>query len=159
HKLTIKATSQAGKEITLANNVATRFVRVTEEKAKVLLVDGEARWEYHYLANALARDSKVALERVVFAQPRIGAIKDDDVDRAEVPKTKLPEPKAERKEIDPLLDYQCIIVGDVAPEDLPLADRGRLLKYVAERGGTLILVAGKRFLPLAYTKLVKTDDD
>jgi hypothetical protein len=159
HKLSIKATSTQGKEITLVNNVATRHVRVTEEKAKVLLVDGEARWEYHYLANALLRDSKIALDRVVFSQPRIGAIKEDDLEKAGLPKSKLPEPRAERKEIDPLLDYPCIILGDVSPDDLPAADRRRLLKYVGERGGTLILVAGKRYLPLAYTGGPKAEDD
>ena len=42
----------------------------------------------------------------------------------------------------------------LAPEQLPLADRRRLEKYVAERGGTLILIAGKRHLPLEY---VNTD--
>ena len=53
HVIQIKATSKEGKEITLANNVVTRVIRVDDEKARVLLIDGEARWEYHYLANAL----------------------------------------------------------------------------------------------------------
>ena len=149
HLLSIKATSQAGKEITLANNVATRVIRVAEDKAKVLLIDGEARWEYHYLAAALQRDPTIALDRIVFSQPRIGAIKIDELDKAGLAKTKLPE----AKERDPLLDFECILLGDVSPEELPVADRRRLEKYVAERGGTLILIAGKRYLPLAFAKL------
>ena len=156
--LAIKAISKVGKEITLANNAATRVIRVADDKAKVLLVDGEARWEYYYLANALIRDPTIALERVVFSQPRIGMIKDDDLDKAGLPKLKLPEMKKESKEIDPLLEYDCILLGDIAPEDLPIADRRRLEKYVAERGGTLILIAGKRHLPMDYLAAKKADD-
>jgi hypothetical protein len=159
HAVQIKALSKEQKEITLANNVVTRIIGVTEDKARVLLIDGEARWEYHYLANALLRDPTVALERVVFTQPRIGALKDDQFDQAGLPKTKLPQPSTDRTEHDPLLDYDCILLGDVDPEQLPLADRKRLERYVAERGGALIFVAGKRFLPLEYVKADKAGDD
>lgn len=158
HGLTVKAISKGQQEITLANNTASRIVRVAEDKAKVLLVDGDARWEYHYLANALLRDPTITLERVVFSQPRLGLIKDDDLDKAGLPKSKLPEPKSAGKEVDPLLDYDCILLGDVSPEQLPIGDRRRLEKYVSERGGTLILVAGKRYLPLAYAKSTGDED-
>jgi hypothetical protein len=148
HALTIKADSSKGKEITLANNNATRIIRVADDKAKVLLVDGEARWEYHYVAQALLRDEAIVLERVVFSQPRIGALKEDQLDKARLPRTKLPEAKPELP--DPLLDFDCVVLGDVAPDDLPGPERRRLEKFVAERGGTLIMVAGKRHMPLAY---------
>ena len=158
HPITVRATSAQKKEITLANNTALRVVRVADDKAKVLLVDGEARWEYHYLAVALLRDPKIAVDRVVFTQPRIGAIKDADLDKAGLAKLKLPEVKAESKERDPLLEYDCILLGDVAPEDLPVADRCRLEKYVGERGGTLILIAGKRHMPLAFANAAAEED-
>src|SRR5439155_13486035 len=53
-------------------------------------------------------------------------------------------------EPDALSGYDCIVLGDVTPEQLPLGDRLRLEKYVADRGGTLVLLAGKRSMPLAY---------
>lgn len=154
HLVEIKATSKEKKEITLANNLASRVIRVAEDKAKVLLIDSEARWEYHYLAVALLRDPTIAVERVVLAPPRIGAIKTEELDKAGLAKTKLPEPKADRKDHDPLMDFDCILLGDVSPEEVPIADRRRLEKYVAERGGTLILIAGKRHLPMAFAKMV-----
>ena len=46
---------------------------MSDARAEVLLVDGEARWEFRYLRNALARDPRVALEAVVFRQPGAGA--------------------------------------------------------------------------------------
>ncbi|MBI2808967.1 MAG: hypothetical protein HYX68_28625 [Planctomycetes bacterium] len=152
HTLTIHARSKTGEEITLQNNSTQRVVRVTDDRVKTLLVDGEARWEYHYLANAFLRDKTIALDRVVFVQPRIGVIKTQELEKAGLAKTKLPEPKAENKKIDPLLDYDCIFLGDVSPEQVPLADRKRLEKYVAERGGTLVFLVGKRSLPLAFTR-------
>lgn len=151
--LSIRASSAQNKEITLANNTAARVVRVSDDKVKVLLVDGEARWEYHYLAVALLRDPKVAVDRVVFNQPRIGGIKEAELEKAGLAKTKLPQAKPESKDRDPLLEYDCIILGDVSPDDLPIEDRRRLEKYVSERGGTIILAAGKRFQPMAYANL------
>ena len=95
HTLSVKATGRS-KEITLANNQATRIIRVAQDKAKVLLVDGEARWEYHYLATTLARDPTLQLERVVFSQPRIGSIKEPELEKLGNPKMKLPEAKIQK---------------------------------------------------------------
>jgi hypothetical protein len=148
HAIQIRATASLGGEITLANNERTHVVRVVEDKARVLAVDDEARWEFHYLAAALTRDPTVRLDRVLLSPPRLGIIKPDDVDRAGLPRTRIPEPAAGAA--DPLLDYDCIILGDVPPERLPPVDRERLHRYVADRGGTLIVVAGKRSMPLSY---------
>jgi hypothetical protein len=60
------------------------------------------------------------------------------------PATQLPA------EPDALNAYDCIILGDVSPDQLPMADRARLEKYVAERGGTLVFLAGKRAMPQAF---------
>jgi len=48
------------------------------------------------------------------------------------------------------LRYDCIILGDVTPEELPPAERIRLEKYVGERGGTLVMLAGKRSMPMQF---------
>jgi hypothetical protein len=122
-------------------------VSVADDRAKVLLVDGEARYEYHYLSTALARDRTMQVKRVVFQQPRLGKMSEEELEKLGNPALKLPA------EPDALSGYDCIILGDVSPEQLPLPERIRLEKYVADRGGTLVLLAGKRFMPLAYTKL------
>ena len=36
-------------------------IQVADDKAKVLLVDDEPRWEFRYLRNALERDARIAL--------------------------------------------------------------------------------------------------
>ena len=44
---------------------------MADDKARVLLVDGEARWEFQYLRNALVRDPRVTVDAVVFHQPAL----------------------------------------------------------------------------------------
>ncbi len=126
------------------NNSRSVAVNVTDDKAKVLLVDGEARWEYHYLATALQRDRRMQLQTVVFNQPRLSEHDPEEQRRLGLPRLALPAGP------DALAEFDCIILGDVAPEQLPPADRVRLEKYVADRGGTLVVLAGKRSMPLAY---------
>ena len=45
------------------NNARQVVVNVSPDKAKVLLVDGEIRWEFHYLHTALVRDEAIKAER------------------------------------------------------------------------------------------------
>jgi len=154
YEITLRGSKET-REASDQNNSLAATVRVTDDKARVLLVDGEARWEYHFIAGALARDETVSLDRVVHQQPRLGTSVEAELEKTGHPRRKLPEVKSET---DPLLDYDCIILGDVAPEDLPLDERKRLEKYVSERGGTLIVVAGKRFMPAAFARAAATDD-
>jgi len=133
------------KETRADNNSRLTTVSVADDKAKVLLIDGEARWEYHYLATALKRDRTMKVESVIFKQPRLNP----NLSAAEL--QKLGSPRQQWPVgADALADFDCIILGDVGVEQLPLAERQRLEKYVAERGGTLVILAGKRFMPLAY---------
>jgi hypothetical protein len=148
-EVTARPADPASHEITRANNTLPVVVRVTQDRVRVLLVDGEARWEYHFLAGALGRDKAVKVDRVVFVQPRIGRIPEKDLPDQGHPRSSLPEHKDINKG-DPLFDYDCVVLGDVSPEQLPLSDRRRLEQYVSEQGGTLVLVAGKRYMPLDY---------
>src|SRR5262249_4399206 len=68
---TIKPVKPDVKETRTDNNARSTTVSVADDKAKVLLVDGEARWEWHYLHTALSRDRAVELKSVVFDQPRL----------------------------------------------------------------------------------------
>jgi hypothetical protein len=146
-------------EINKENNSRSVVVNVVDDQAEVLIVDGEARWEYHYLANALMRDRTLKVKKVVFSQPRLN-IPEEDLEEHGYPWLRLP-PRPEKRTIqgkeiapepDPLTKYDCIILGDVSPEQLPLEARERLEEYVANRGGTLVLLAGKRFMPKAFEK-------
>lgn len=136
------------KETDKTNNKQSVVVNVADDHSKVLLVDGEARWEFHYLWNALLRDRSMKVQSVVFVQPRLGKVPEAELKKVNHPALLLPPAKSPTE--DPLFDYDCIILGDVAPEQLSMPDRQRLEKYVADRGGTLVVLAGKRGMPRSY---------
>jgi hypothetical protein len=142
--VTVAARPVAG-ETRTDNNGRPVVINVADDKAKVLLIDGEARWEFHYLQSALLRDRTMDVQSVVFSQPRLGKIPEEELRKVGNPATTLPDGP------DAFAPYDCIVLGDVMPEQLPPADRTRLEKYVGDRGGTLVLLAGKRAMPLAYT--------
>jgi hypothetical protein len=144
HRLTVKVQPPANlKNVAAAEGVAE--TQVVNDQAEVLVIDGEARWEYHYLTVALDRDKLVREVRgVVFDQPRIGRVKEDDLPRMKLPGLELP------KDESALTNYDCIVLGDVPPDKLPMKERQRLQSYVRDAGGTLVIVAGKRWMPLQY---------
>ncbi|HBI41789.1 MAG TPA: hypothetical protein DDY78_02905, partial [Planctomycetales bacterium] len=142
------------KETSTENNSGGAVVNVAKDQARVLLIDGEARWEFHYLQSAFQRDRTMQTQSVVFDQPRLNTrLTDEDLDKIGSPRQHLPAGP------DALADYDCIVLGDVSPEQLPPADRQRLDKYVAERGGTLVVVAGKRYMPLTYPEAAADGGD
>jgi len=145
HTLAVSARPVAG-ETRTDNNSRPVAVNVAPDKAKVLLVDGEARWEFHYLANALLRDRTMQPTIVLFQPPLLEEnLSDEDLQRLGNPRRNLPA------EADALNSFACIVLGDVPPAHLPVAERQRLNQYVADHGGTLVIAAGKRFMPSAYT--------
>lgn len=128
------------------NNTRPVVVNVSPDKAKVLLVDGEVRWEFHYLHTALVRDETMETTSVVFDQPRLNAVPEEGTKKMGLPDLKLP------KDPEALMTYDCIILGDVSAEQFGRAERDQLEKYVSERGGTLVLLAGKRSMPMEYVR-------
>lgn len=51
-------------------------------------------------------------------------------------------------DLELLTSYDCIVLGDVEAAQMNLAQREALEKYVGESGGTLVISAGKRSIPL-----------
>ncbi len=123
------------------NDRRTVAVRVVDDKARVLLVDGEARWEFRYLRNALIRDPKVAVDAILFHPPTSPSASSEPAYPVAWPVRPL-EPAP-----DSLAGYDLIVVGDVDPLDLPAEVWARLDAFVAARGGTLAIVPGPRSWP------------
>ena len=127
------------------NNSRDFSLVVVDDKAKVLLVEGEARWEFRFLEAALARDERVRLERVLFEQPYIGLLPETFFPR------KLTWPVGnEPIETSPLAEFDLVVIGDVSPQHLPEVMLVQLERFVADVGGTVVFTAGKRHLPVQY---------
>jgi hypothetical protein len=144
----VRPTSKTPAETTTDNNRLATVIRVASEKSRILIVEDEARWEYHYLSTALVRDPDLKVDRVLFSQPRLGTMPEDKLEALGHARRELPAVKSDKE--DALWEFDAIVLGDVPGEHLPAEQARRLEKYVAERGGTLIMVAGKRYMPLQY---------
>lgn len=123
------------------NNSRQFAMTVVDDKVRVLLVDGEARWEFRYIDNALKRDARVELFSVVFDQPYIGVLDESFFI------SRLTWPAAGDLDKSPLANIDLVILGDIAQHQLPPQAWQLLEKFVSEGGGTLVCTAGKRNYP------------
>jgi hypothetical protein len=144
HKYTIRTDPQPG-ETREDNNSKTFALTVVDDKVHVLLLEGEARWEFRFIDNALSRDDRVEMKRVVYRQPYLGILKDTFFPRT----LKWPQ-DANDLGNSPFSEADLVILGDVSPNELPPEGWNLLEQYVKDSGGTLILIAGKNDFPLSF---------
>ena len=135
-----EADGEAG-EALARNNTARASLRVVDRRLRVLLVDQAPRWEYKYLEAMLLRERRVDLSCFLFEADR---------EIASTPGS----PYIDRFPLRPeeLFEYDLVILGDVDPRFLSESHQLLLGDYVAQAGGALVVVAGKRFLPDAYAR-------
>lgn len=152
--LTAVVTVPAGvKDSVPNNNRLSTSVSVADDRVKVLLADGCARWEYHYLATMLQRDRLIELTRVVFDQPRLtDSLPSKQEENLGLPRREWPA------EPETLSAYACVILGDVDAKRLTLPERQRLEQFVSEAGGTLIIIAGKEAMPMGFPQTTPAGD-
>jgi hypothetical protein len=124
------------------NNTDMAFVKVSDEKLKVLLVDGLPRWDFRFLKNAMRRDhglggkSADEPDLLLEAELRHRAAGTEGTD---LPRT-----------VDDLLAYRTVVVGDASPELLDSTFVEALGKAVREKGLGLIVAAGPNHMPHAF---------
>ena len=144
HEYKVRTAVQPG-EISEDNNQQSFAMSVVDDTARVLVLEGEARWEFHFLNNALDRDARVDVKSFVFRQPFIGRL----------PQTFFPMElnvpnDPDDLENSPFSEFDLVIVGDVASHHIPQQGWELLEKFVTETGGTLVMSAGKRYFPRAH---------
>ena len=145
---TLRTAVQPG-ETRKDNNLATFAMTVVDDKVHVLVVEGEARWEFRFIEAALHRDKRVDLAAVVYQQPYLGLMPEGFFPR----ELNLPA-KVEDLDTSPLAQADMIVIGDVASRDFPPQAWELLDRFVAESGGTLVLCAGKNDMPLGHASPV-----
>jgi len=135
-----------------ANNTRAVNVVVTDDRTRLLIIEGRPRWEYRYLRNLFAdRDKSVQLRYVLLDADRIEGAQERPTIHAsvagkagQVEATALPENEGE------WLKFDVIVLGDVSPDALGEEQIRIIEKFVAERGGTLVVIAGPRHMPHAF---------
>jgi len=135
------------------NNEYPLTLSVTNDRTRLLLIDGRPRWEFRYLKNLFAdRDHTVKLQYVLFGPDRVAGLEARPKVHASVARgkgqaeaTALPANEAE------WMKFDVIILGDVPPAMLTQPDLAALKKFVADRGGTLIVIVGREHMPHAFS--------
>jgi hypothetical protein len=125
-------------EATPDNNTLARSVSVVNEKINVLCIEGSARWEYRYLRAILKRDPRINVTFVVtHAKKSLSQLSSDYIER-------FPEDPQEA------FNYDLVILGDVDSAFFSDAELGLLEELVRERGGSLLMLCGRKFAPSSY---------
>ena len=126
------------RELQVENNQIVKLVNVRKEKVKVLLVDGEPRYEYRYLKNYLERDETIDLKVVLVSS---------DPEYSEQDRVALPTFPAAKED---LFAFDVILLGDADPSYLSASQMQNLTEFVTEKGGGVLFIAGANFNPVAY---------
>ncbi|MEZ6034274.1 MAG: hypothetical protein R3C17_14360 [Planctomycetaceae bacterium] len=134
-------------ELRADNNVRDVSLQVVDNKARVLLVDRDARWEFRYLKNLLDRDKQVEPDTVLLHQPFLGLL-----NRPYFP-NRLPELEALREQ---LAVTDLLIMGDVGPQALNSGCWDVIEQAVTRDGLTLIVIPGRNHMPHAFNSPVLT---
>ncbi len=126
-----------GAETFTEDNRMKRPVSIVDRKVKILYIEGSPRWEYKFLQTALLRDRRVEAKFL----PAIG-------DRRTLLSGNpyLPAFPPTRQE---LFAFDVLILGDVPATFIGTERTGWIRDFVRE-GGSLIVIAGRQYLPSGY---------
>ncbi len=125
-------------EISYENNKRQFLQRVVTKKLKILLVDGEPRWEYRYLRNAVLRDKQIEFSALLSTpgQPKGG--------EGNVPIDGFPKDEAE------LFKFDIILLGDIPRSYFSETQLRNLRRFVEDKGSSIIIIAGEKHMPQEY---------
>ena len=129
------------------DNQDVRFLRVNDERIRVLYIEDLPRWEYRYVHNALQRvDPSIQMQAVLFdASPKFVQEHSDELP----PLRDIPRTEKE------LLQYHVVLIGDLAPERIAPTEEGvrswlEMLVRFVEFGGGAGFLYGPQAMPERY---------
>jgi uncharacterized membrane protein len=118
----------------LRNNSRTRIVEVAEENYRILYFEGEPRWEYKFLRRAVAHDEDLRVVSLLRVSPnkfyRQGLETPDQLVDG------FPDSR------DELFAYDAVMIGSVEAASLSTEQQILIRDFIAERGGSLLMLAG-----------------
>ena len=125
-------------EIEPANNEQVVFVEVTDERIKVLVLEGQPFWDTKYLAQSLRADESIELMHVTqITSKRRQSI----VTRTERPETTIPAT------LEQWAAYDVIVIGRGIEHLLTPQAAQMLRQLVSEHGGQIVFARGRAYDP------------
>ena len=125
-------------ERNVTNNTQYRTLNVPESRRSILYVEGEPRWEYKFIRRAVDEDSAVRLASLLRTTPN--KFYRQGIDSPEELENGFPEDR------ESLFGYDGLIIGSFAAAGLTEEQQGFIRDFVSERGGSLLMLGGRRGL-------------
>ncbi len=120
------------------NNSRRRLLQVGEQQRKVLYFEGEPRWEYKFIRRAVEEAEGLSL--VTILRTTTNKFYRQGITSPEQHANGFPITK------EALYAYDALIIGNVEAISLSASQHQLIHDYVAERGGTLLMMAGRNAL-------------
>ncbi len=117
------------------NNSRKRLLQVGEQKRRILYFEGEPRWEYKFIRRAAGEADGLSLVTILRTTPN--KFYRQGIDSPEQHANGFPISKEE------LYQYDALIIGNVEAISLNTEQHQLIHDFVAERGGTLLMLGGK----------------
>ena len=120
------------------NNVQSVLLDVDRERYRVLYLEGEPRWEFKFIRRATAEDDDIELVTWLRTTPR----------KTYRQGTSDPDELANGfpSSLEDLYRYDMVIIGSLPATSLDDEQHDWLARFVAERGGGLLALAGRQAL-------------
>lgn len=135
------------------NRLEHRVFVADARRLRVLLVEGNPRWDWRYVKSLFERESEaVRGNKSIDVDSFLVSASPDHPKQDRTSINRFPTPEELRK-------YDVVILGDVDPRQLPRADAAfeSLARYVKEHGGGLLMLAGEHANPHAYRDTALAD--
>ena len=120
------------------NNLRSRLLEVDRDRYRVLYLEGEPRWEFKFIRRAVAEDDDIDLVTWLRTTAR-KTYRQGTADPEE-----LADGFPRSREV--LYSYDLVIIGSLPATALGDEQHDWLAAFVAERGGSLLALAGRQAL-------------
>lgn len=136
HRYTFEVKPLDG-ELTVENNAQDTLIEVTNDRPKVLYIEGEPRWEYGFIRKALAKNEK-NLILVSVNRTADGKFYRQGVESGSELTQGFPTSDEE------LFAYQGLVIGSIEANFFSYDQLKNLEQFAAKRGGGVLLLGGGR---------------
>lgn len=127
-----------GGETDVVNNTQLRPMEVPQRRRNVLYLEGEPRWEYKFIRRAIDEDGPLRVASLLRTTPnkfyRQGIESPDELGDG------FPSDE------ESLFAYDAIIIGSFEAAALTEEQQTMLAEFVSRRGGSLLMLGGRRGL-------------
>ncbi|HMV85537.1 MAG TPA: glutamine amidotransferase [Blastocatellia bacterium] len=137
HRYTFEVKPLDG-ETTLENNAIDTLIEVTDDKPKILYVDGEPRWEYGFMRKAATAKTEKNLTLVSVLRSADGKFYRQGVESGSELTDGFPAT------VEELFTYQGIILGSVEANFFSYDRLKNIEQFAARRGGGVMAIAGSK---------------